>query len=61
MAVRVEPEGWRGRSFIDFPTAWWLAEQTVPAQHHTRCSWFVTHGGLLCDCQAVPLLWERLR
>jgi hypothetical protein len=61
MTVRAEPEGWRERSFIDFPTAWWLVEQTVPAQHHTLCSWFVTQGSLICDCQVVPLLWERLR
>lgn len=49
-----------GRDFIDFPTAWRLAEEGVP--HWTsECSYEQTHGALLCDCDAVRAWWCLLR
>lgn len=44
--------------FLDFPTAWYLAGQSLP---HTSaaCSYVQTSGALLCDCGAVEREWER--
>jgi hypothetical protein len=36
----------------DFPTAWAVMRATDPQQHHERCSYRQTNGGVLCDCAA---------
>lgn len=36
----------------DFPTAWAVMRKTDPQQHHERCSYRQTNGGVLCDCAA---------
>lgn len=38
------------RRKMDFPTAWSIARQTPPENHHHQCSLNVTSGALLCDC-----------
>jgi hypothetical protein len=38
---------------MDFPEAWAFVKQTAPGDHDLRCSWFVTRGGLLCDCHVL--------
>lgn len=44
--------------FLDFPTAWYLANEGL--QHTSLyCSYVQTDGALLCDCGAVEREWER--
>lgn len=38
---------------IDFPRAWEIARSVDPAYHHNKCSFNVTQGGVLCDCDVV--------
>ena len=38
---------------MDFPTAWAIARRVGPEYHHNRCSFNVTNGGLLCDCDVL--------
>ena len=38
---------------MDFPTAWAIARRVEPEYHHNRCSYNVTNGGLLCDCDVL--------
>ncbi len=44
--------------FLDFPTAWRIANEGV---EHTdpRCSYVQHNGGFLCDCGAIQVEWER--
>lgn len=44
---------------MDFPAAWDYVRSTKPEQHHPQCSWFVTHGALLCDCLILHDEYER--
>lgn len=46
--------------FIDYPTGW--AIQRAGLEHvDSRCSAVQTEGALLCDCNALPLEWARLK
>lgn len=38
---------------MDFPTAWGIARATPPEYHHNACSFNVTDGGMLCDCDVL--------
>lgn len=54
-----------GLPLLDYPTAWEIQHEVGPSLvHHNRCSsvpgWSPMSGpGLLCDCGAVRLEWER--
>jgi hypothetical protein len=55
----LEPEPDWTLGYIDFPTAWWLARRV---EHpNPKCSYAQTGGGLLCDCGAINVEWERRR
>lgn len=54
-----EPDGWRDRDFIDYPTGWWLADIVDHAD--PRCSYAQTSGAVLCDCGAIEAEWVRRR
>ena len=41
---------------MDYPQAWEWVKGTDPEDHHVKCSWRVTGGGLLCDCD---ILWDE--
>jgi len=53
--------------YLDFPTAWAIQKDRGPSlSHHPKCSsvpgWHPLSGpAFLCDCDAVPNEWERLR
>lgn len=38
---------------MDFPAAWAIARATEPEYHHNKCSFNVTSGALLCDCDVL--------
>ena len=38
---------------VDFPRAWEIARTVEPEYHHNKCSFNVTNGGVLCDCDVV--------
>lgn len=38
---------------IDFPRAWEIAKTVAPEYHHNDCSFNVTKGTILCDCDIV--------
>lgn len=38
---------------MDFPTAWAKARTVAPEYHHNECSFNVTNGALLCDCDVI--------
>lgn len=38
---------------MDFPTAWEIARSVAPEYHHNRCSFNVTDGAVLCDCNVL--------
>ena len=40
---------------MDFPTAWAIARRIKPEYHHNECSFNVTQGGMLCDCDVLWL------
>lgn len=50
---------------LDYPTAWAIQKEVGNTlEHHPRCSsvpgWHPLSGpGILCDCGAVELEWER--
>ena len=37
----------------DFPRAWEIANATPAGEHNPRCSYRVTIGALLCDCEIL--------
>lgn len=41
---------------LDYPRAWQIARATPPEQHHPKCSFRVTEGCILCDCDVV---WQH--
>lgn len=45
---------------LDIATAWAIARRSQPTDHHERCSYRVTSGGLLCDCGLVEARWQGL-
>lgn len=45
----------------DFPTAWAVMSKTHPEQHHERCSYRTTNGGVLCDCAASQAFIATVR
>lgn len=38
---------------IDFPRAWEIAATVAPEYHHNECSYNVSRGGVLCDCDVI--------
>lgn len=38
---------------VDFPRAWQIARATPIADHHFLCSYRVSQGGVLCDCDVL--------
>ena len=38
---------------IDIPRAWEIARSVSPEYHHNACSFNVTNGGVLCDCDVI--------
>ncbi len=38
---------------VDFPRAWEIARAVPVDQHHPRCSYTQTKGGILCDCHVL--------
>ena len=38
---------------IDFPRAWQIAEHSKAEDHHPECSYRVTEGCILCDCNII--------
>jgi hypothetical protein len=38
---------------MDFPRAWEIARLVPKKDHHPKCSFRVTDGGLLCDCEVI--------
>lgn len=38
---------------IDFSRAWEIARTVEPEYHHNKCSFNVTNGGVLCDCDVI--------
>jgi hypothetical protein len=38
---------------IDYPRAWQIANAVTMRQHHPRCSFRRSGGGLLCDCNVL--------
>jgi hypothetical protein len=38
---------------IDYPTAWTIARSAPVDEHHPKCSFRVTSGGILCDCHVL--------
>jgi hypothetical protein len=45
--------GHEGVRCLDFPAAWEIARSVEPEYHHNRCSFNITHGGMLCDCAVL--------
>lgn len=45
----------------DFPTAWEVMRKTKPNQHHERCSYRQSNGGVLCDCAAEKVFIETVK
>lgn len=43
----------RANGFIDFPHAWMIACRTAPEHHHNECSFNMTGGAILCDCEVL--------
>jgi hypothetical protein len=46
--------------FIDYPTGWSICRE-YKLKHWEQCSYEVTSGALLCDCDAMPLKWAELK
>lgn len=46
---------------MDYPTAWaFIREQHPdPSEHHPRCSWVQSSGGVLCDCDVLNKEYAR--
>lgn len=38
---------------VDFPRAWQIAKSADINEHDEKCSFFITQGGLLCDCHIL--------
>ena len=38
---------------VDFPRGWQIARAVEPEYHHNECSFNVTRGGCLCDCDVL--------
>lgn len=38
---------------VDFPRAWEIAAAAAPEYHHNDCSFNVSGGGVLCDCDVL--------
>lgn len=38
---------------VDFPRSWEIARETELEDHHEECSFRVTEGGILCDCDVL--------
>ena len=38
---------------MDFPRAWEIVRDSVVPDHHPKCSYRVTGGALLCDCDVL--------
>ncbi len=47
--------------FIDYPTGWAIQKAGVLKHTDPRCSAVQTGGAMLCDCNALPLEWARLK
>lgn len=43
----------KAKGFIDFPHAWMIARRSAPECHHSECSFNVTGGAILCDCEVL--------
>ncbi len=55
VAALIEQSGIRQR-MLDIPTGWELARATPANQHHEKCSYRTTNGGLMCDCAAMRVM-----
>lgn len=38
---------------VDLPRAWQIAKGTPVDDHHPECSFRVTKGAILCDCDVI--------
>ncbi len=38
---------------MDFPRAWQIATEKPWKEHDRRCSFALSEGGLLCDCEVL--------
>lgn len=38
---------------LDFPRAWQIAKASDMEDHHPKCSYLQTQGGILCDCDVI--------
>ncbi len=38
---------------VDYPRAWEIARAVKPASHHPQCSFRLSEGGFLCDCDVL--------
>ena len=45
---------------IDYPRAWQIVMETNPEDHHPDCSFRVTDGAILCDCDILNKYPETL-
>ena len=45
---------------IDFPRAWQIARSVPIEEHDHECSFRITTGALLCDCELITLHPEYL-
>jgi hypothetical protein len=41
------------RMSVDYPRAWEIARAAPLESHHSKCSFSVSKGGILCDCDVV--------
>ena len=38
---------------VDYPRAWQIVMSTNPEDHHPECSFRITDGSILCDCDVL--------
>jgi hypothetical protein len=44
---------------LDYPTAWAIQDK-YKLLHDNKCSAAITNGALLCDCDALWIMWRGL-
>ena len=38
---------------VNFPRAWQIARSVPISTHNSKCSYFISKGGILCDCEVL--------
>lgn len=47
--------------YMDYPRAWKIAREVPPKKHNSKCSFAVSNGGILCDCEVITNHPEYIR